>query len=133
MKMKKQFQRTITVLPVREIAESTAWYELALGLETVYLHEGTQAGEATNYAVLIRDDLEIHLILDEMPDKLSWMAAGTGYLYLRVANVDEMFAEVTSRGVWASRGIEMMTWGVRNFQLTDPSGNLISVEEERYE
>jgi uncharacterized glyoxalase superfamily protein PhnB len=125
--------RTITVLPVRDIAEACAWYELALELETIYLHEGIEEGEATNYAVLTRDDLEVHLILDEAPGEPSWTTAGTGYLYLRVRDVDEMFEEVASRGVSASRGIEMMSWGLRNFHLTDPSNNLISIEEERSE
>ena len=125
-----QLRRTITVLPVREIAEATAWYESAMGLKTLYLHEGRDETEVTNYAVLASDGLEIHLILDESPDKLSWMTAGIGYLYLRVADVDQMLAEVSGRGMSPTRGIEMMSWGLRNFQLTDPSGNLISVEEE---
>jgi len=60
-----QFLRTVTILPVRDIAEAAAWYERALGFETVYVHEGSTPDEATNFATLSRDGLCVSLILDE--------------------------------------------------------------------
>ena len=48
-----QFLRTIAVLPVSSIEQSAAWYERALGFQTVYLHESEHDDEPTNYAVHI--------------------------------------------------------------------------------
>ena len=128
----QQFLRTVTVLPVSDIVQSAAWYRLALGFETVYLHEGVDPGEVTNYAVLRRDDLFVHLILDEPPPcRQEWTVAGRGYLYLIVRDVDAVFEEVRLRGVSIARGLETENWGARGFNLTDPSGSAILVEQER--
>ena len=127
----QQFIRTVTVLPVSDITQACEWYQRALGLETVYLHEGVQEGEVTNYAVLERDGVQVHLILDEPPPyRASWTRAGTGYLYLKVRDVDATYKEVESAGVEIARGLETENWGARGFNLTDPSGNAVHVEQE---
>jgi uncharacterized glyoxalase superfamily protein PhnB len=128
----EQFLETIVVLPVSNIEESTAWYREVLAFETVYLHEGDEEGEATNYAILRREGAVVHLILDEGPaDQNAWTKAGTGYLYLIVRNVDEVWAEVQSRGVRILRDLQTENWGARAFNLADPSGNVIHVEQSR--
>lgn len=128
----RQFLRTGTVLPVRDIEQSAEWYGRALGFETVYLHEGVEPGEVTNYAVLCREELAVHLILDEPPPyEQAWTSAGTGYLYLIVLDVDAVFEEVQARGVPVARGPATENWGARGFDLTDPNGNTIHVEQER--
>jgi uncharacterized glyoxalase superfamily protein PhnB len=129
-----EFLRTITVLPVSDLQQATDWYRLALGLEVVYLHEGMQPGEATNYAILQRDGIEVHLILDEgLGEFASWSKAGSGYLYLKVHDVDAVFDEVQTSGGQISRGLQAESWGLRAFNLRDPSGNAIHVEEEQGE
>ena len=126
-----QFIRAITVLPVKDIAESTRWYEDSLGLRTCYLHEGSTEDEATNYAILARDGLEVHLVLDEPPPYgTSWTKAGTGYLYLKVQDIDSMYEEVCSRHVPVAGPLQTENWGARGFNLTDPSGNSIHIEQE---
>ncbi len=125
-----QFLRTITVLPVRDIAEATAWYERALGFDTVYLHDGSTPEEVTNFAILSRDGLNVYLILDEPPPYAApWTKAGVGRLHLVVRDVDAVFEEVTVAGVDIARGLETENWGARGFNLTDPSGNSIHIEQ----
>jgi uncharacterized glyoxalase superfamily protein PhnB len=120
----------IVVLPVDNIARATEWYGRVLGFETVYLHEGTKVGEVTNYAIMVRDGVAVHLILDEPPPHdRPWTKAGTGYLYLQVRNVDEVFAEVAAGGGKVRRGVQTESWGARSFNLTDPSGNDIHIEQ----
>lgn len=124
------FLDTVTVLPVRDIAESTAWYEQALAFETVYLHEGDESGEATNYAILRRGAVTMHLILDEPPPhRRAWTQAGTGYLYIIVGDVAAVYGELQSRKVEISRPLQTELWGARAFELMDPSGNAIHIEE----
>lgn len=126
-----QFLRTISVLPVADIQEAIDWYQRAMGFEAVYLHEGEHPGEATSYAILRREGLEVHLILDEDElDFASWSKAGSGYLYLKVRGVDAVFSEVRGRGAQIARGLRTENWGARGFNLRDPSGNAIHVEEE---
>jgi uncharacterized glyoxalase superfamily protein PhnB len=101
-----------------------------LGLETLYLHEGDDASEPVNYAVLRRGLFYVHLILDEPSHNLpAWTRAGVGHLYLMVRDADAVFAEVRSRGVDIARGIETEIWGARAFNLVDPSGNSIHIEQ----
>lgn len=124
--------RTITVLPVRNIEEATEWYREALGFITIYLHEGDEPEEATNYAILQRDEITFSLILDESPEHDSaWTKAGTGYLYLIVSDVESEYADVLSRGVEFTRKLQLENWGVKGFNLKDPSGNAIHIEQVR--
>ena len=126
----KQFVEAITVLPVDDIYKASEWYEKTLGLRTVYLHEGKDPGEVTNYAVMVREGIHVHLILDEPPPyDPPWTKSGTGYLYLKVENVDAMYSEVEATGVEFTRGIEKENWGARGFNLTDPSGNAVHIEQ----
>jgi len=125
-----QFVRTLTILPVRDIAEAAAWYERALGFQTVYLHEGASPEEATNFATLDRDGVHVSLILDEPPPYAApWTKAGVGHLHLVVRDVDAAFSEVEASGVAIARGLATENWGARGFDLTDPSGNSIHIEQ----
>lgn len=122
--------RALVVLPVDDIARATEWYRRVLGFETVYLHEGANAGEVTNYAIMVRDGVPVHLILDEpAPHSRPWTKAGTGYLYLQVRDVDRVFAEVAASGAQVTRGLQTENWGARGFNLADPSGNDVHVEQ----
>ena len=128
----KQLTRTIPVLPVRDIDASCHWYEKFLGLITRYKHEGDRIGERTNYAVLERDSVQVHLILDEPPPYAnSWTKAGSGYLYLRVQEVTSFHRDVQEAGCQLTSKLEAATWGAVGFELRDPDGNLIRVEQER--
>lgn len=125
-----QFLDSITVLPVTSVAESFRWYERALGFRTVYLHEGEDETEPTNYAILRRGRLPVHLILDEPPPhRRAWTRAGCGYLYLVVKDVHTIYEEVRSRGIEVARELQTEGWGARGFNLIDPSGNAIHIEE----
>jgi len=125
------FARTITVLPVHDIEIACEWYAEALGMATAYLHEGDHPDEVTNYAILVRDGVAVHLILDEpAPYGDTWTLAGTGYLYLKVRGVRSVFDSVRSKGIETTQDLEVAPWGASGFELRDPSGNLIRVEEE---
>jgi len=127
----KQFSRTISVLPVQSIETACRWYADVLGLEVVYRHEGKQEGEETNYAVMTRDSVQVHLILDEPPPYGdTWTQAGTGYLYLRVYDIRAMYADVQARGIGFEHALETAIWGAEGFEIRDPGGNLVRIEGE---
>src|SRR5690606_30012202 len=116
-----QFLKTTSILPVSDIYETLAWYEGTLGFRAVYIHGEGRRGEAedfANYAVLRRDAVEVHFILDE--DGPIWTRAGTGHLHLTVRDVDAAYADVRSRGVSIARELKLENWPARGFDLLDP-------------
>ena len=125
-----QFLKAQVVIPVSDIYETTAWYERVLGFETRYIHGSGKRGETedfANYAIIGRDLVEVHLIMDEGGP--AWTRSGTGYLYLRVGNVEAVYADVKSQDVAVSRELQRENWRARGFNLKDPSGNEVHIEQ----
>jgi uncharacterized glyoxalase superfamily protein PhnB len=125
-----QFLKAQVVIPVSDIYETTAWYERVLGFETRYIHGSGKRGETedfANYAIIGRDLVEVHLIMDEGGPV--WTRSGTGYLYLRVLNVEAVYADVKSQDVAVSRELQRENWPARGFNLKDPSGNEVHIEQ----
>ena len=84
-----------------------------------------------NYAIMVRDGVEVHPILDEPPlSAATWTKAGTGYLYLKVHDIERVYREVWSRGIEIENDLETASWGAKGFEIRDCSGNLIRIEEE---
>ncbi len=125
-----QFLKTTTILPVSDIYETIAWYEKALGFQSRYIHGSGRRGSAedfANYAIMNRDSVEVHFILDEGGPV--WTRAGTGHLGVTVRDVDAVFTEVHSRGVVIARNLQQENWPARGFDLKDPSGNAVHIEQ----
>jgi catechol 2,3-dioxygenase-like lactoylglutathione lyase family enzyme len=125
-----QFLKTTIILPVSDIYETTEWYERMLGFATHYIHGSGRRGEAENfgnYAIMGRDAVEVHFILDEGGP--TWTRAGTGHLGLTVRDVDAIYAEVKSRGIPIARQLQKENWPARGFTLKDPSGNDVHIEQ----
>lgn len=125
-----QFLKVQVVIPVSDIYETTAWYERALGFETRYIHGSGKRGETedfANYAIVGRDLVEVHFIMDE--GESIWTRSGTGYLCLGVANVEAAYADIKSHGVTVSRELQRENWPAYGFNLKDPSGNEIHIEQ----
>lgn len=123
-----QYLTAQLVLPVHDITQACDWYAHSLGFETVFVNRDDDDPEG-NYAILRRDSAVLHLIRDEPPRAHAWQTAGTGYLFLVVRGVQQVYQQVQSRGVQLTREMQTEAWGVPAFQLTDPSGNLILVAE----
>jgi uncharacterized glyoxalase superfamily protein PhnB len=125
-----QFLKATVVLPVSDIYDTTEWYQKALGFETLYIHGEGRRGEEeefANYAIMKRDAVQMHFIMDE--GGAVWTRSGTGYLYMTVRDVDAVYAEVKSRGIPIARGLQKENWPARGFNLRDPSGNDIHIEQ----
>ena len=128
--MKPQFVKTSIILPVRDIYDTTAWYEKTLGMQTQYIHGSGRRGESrefANFAIMSRDDVAVSFILDEGGPV--WTRAGTGYLSLTVRDVDSIYAEVKSRGVPIAEELAKLNWPARGFNIVDPSGNVVHIEQ----
>ena len=125
-----QFLKTTVILPVSDIDETLAWYANALGLQTRYVHGSGRRGEAeefANYAIMGRDAIEVHFILDEGGPV--WTRTGTSHLGLTVRDVDALYADLQARGVPVARVLQKENWPARGFDRKDPSGNEVHVEQ----
>ena len=113
---------TIPILASRDIAETTRFYE-RLGFGVVNLYE--DFGPA--YLVVRRDDVELHFVHSPDVDP----AESHGGCYLRVADAQAVHED------WERLGLDQMhpprdtPWGMREFFVVDPSGNLLRIGTPR--
>ena len=105
----------IPILASLDFAETTAFYE-KLGFRTL--------GVMADYAIVVRDGLEIHFW--KCDDR--HIAENTA-CYIRVSDVDRIYRELSA--VEAAPGrvgtLEDKPWGMREFAIWDPHGNLLRV------
>jgi catechol 2,3-dioxygenase-like lactoylglutathione lyase family enzyme len=107
----------IPTLPMSELRETQAFYE-RLGFHAAYWQM-----DPDQYLILRRDELEVHFFglpgLDPMEN-----FAGC---YLRVDDVEGMNDEFRESGLEGLAYVEETPWGMREFHLTDPNGNLLRI------
>lgn len=127
---------TIPALPVRDAAVATAFYRDRLGFAPVH--------EDTGFAVVRRDDAELHLW---QAGDLEWASradlaarpvhsgaesflAGTASCRIRVdAGIDDLYREFAGQQVlhYADRGAVRTTeYGSREFAVSDVDNNLLT-------
>lgn len=112
------------VLMARDVPRSIGFF-VALGFRTAFQDDPANP----RYAGLVRDDVEIHLQWNALPE-----TAGADdrpvYRFL-VTDVDALHAEFTTRAPSALASSETTPWhapantpwGTREFHVLDPSGN----------
>ena len=116
-------ESTIPILPARDLAETLAFYE-RLGFEPI----GPWA--SWQYLILRRGGFELHFFPKPDVDPLT-----TDFMcYLRLDDADALYAEWDAIGVEsdAATGSRLMPpqstdYGMREFALVDPNGNLLRV------
>jgi catechol 2,3-dioxygenase-like lactoylglutathione lyase family enzyme len=113
----------IPTLPMSELRETQSFYE-RLGFHTAYWQM-----DPDQYLILRRDELEVHFFglpgLDPMEN-----FAGC---YLRVGDVEGINDEFRESGLEGLAYVEEKPWGMREFHLTDPNGNLLRVGQPTYQ
>ena len=105
-------------LPVAEIGRSVDWYARALGFAAIY--------RDADFAILKRDGLTLHLWRCENAEIARWSSA-----YLHSPDVDALHA--TMLGAIDGGRIkapENRDWGMREFYIWDPDGNLLKFGQD---
>jgi catechol 2,3-dioxygenase-like lactoylglutathione lyase family enzyme len=110
------------ILPVDNVSRARRFYE-SLGFTAGYHHD--------RYEILRRGKLVVHL---EARDDLV-PAANTTSCYWRVADADALHREFASLGLPSEGALRLTApndepWGMREFTLKDPAGNLIRIGHE---
>lgn len=113
----------IPILPARDLVETRVFYE-RLGFEAAGWWPDTFGG----YAILRRGDLSMHFF--RFPE-LSPLE-NYGQCYWRVEDVDAFYREIQrtdlpDSGTPRLTALEDEPWGMREFAIVDPNGNLVRV------
>ena len=121
-------ERTVPVLPCRSIDEQAAFYA-ALGFETTFRRPGP-----TGYAAVRRGGIELHFFV------LRSLEPGDSFssCYVYVHDVDELYASfreglrsalgrIPTRGIPRVGALRHTAYGVRQFTVTDPGGNVLRI------
>ena len=106
-----------TVLVVREITESIAYYRDALGFAVTF-----QYGDPAFYACLCRDEVTIHLLAARQTQRLP----GNGGICVFVKDVDSVHAEIAARGAKVMKPPQDYGYGMRDFDVIDLDGNRLT-------
>jgi predicted enzyme related to lactoylglutathione lyase len=109
-------ERAIPVFEVDDIAAAVNFYRNVLGFA-----EGWSRGSPPTLVQIARDDIEVHL-----SRRSGSAVASCSFL---VQGVDAYFAEVRARGAKIVESIGDRASEMREFILTDPSGNVLSFAE----
>lgn len=111
----------IPILPSRSIAATLSFYRV-LGFE------GEAHEHSAEYAILSRGPIELHFFAHPELDPTSSCAG----CYLRVSDVADWHracsaAALPARGIPRLDRLEDKPWGLREFALIDPDGNLLRI------
>lgn len=113
----------VPTLPMRDINVTAETYR-QLGFRVVHRYEGE-----VPYLILRRGEIELHFfgMADLDP------ASSYGGCYVRTEDVDRLYAEFAAAKVGTLHPISLRPWGLREFALIDPDGNLLRVGAARAE
>ena len=109
------------ILAVRDLRTATDFYVNALGFRRDF------GDESDGWSWLSRDNVRVGL--GECTDALPANELGDhSYVaYVNVDDIDGLYAEFVSRGALIRIPPETKPWGMREFVLVDPSGNLLRI------
>jgi len=114
----------IPALPVRDIATATTFYAERFGFTLIHADTG--------FAVLVRDDVRLHLWAanDPLTPGAEPFLAGSASCRIAVSDIDNLYAEMLCSGVVHPNGpLADQPWGESDFTVLDQDNNCISFAE----
>jgi uncharacterized glyoxalase superfamily protein PhnB len=112
------------VLLVSDLDLAVAWYRDRLGFQCATY------GDPPNFATADRDEATILLALAEDAERIvpNWkIVDGTWNVYIRVDDVEAIYAEVQERGALLDYALYDTPYGFREFGVQDPDGHDIAI------
>jgi catechol 2,3-dioxygenase-like lactoylglutathione lyase family enzyme len=110
-----QIKSTVPVLASLDLKETLDFYTVRLGFKV--------CGEFEDYAIVSRDDAEIHFWKCE--DR--HIAENTS-CYVRTSGIQILYEEFTNRGLTLEQPV-IQPWRMRELYVIDPHGNLLKFGE----
>jgi hypothetical protein len=118
------YDLAIPILPSRSVINTLAFFK-QLGFD------GKIRGVGDSYAILTRGTLELHFFTHR---ELRPAESCAG-CYLRVLDVEAIYqafasANLPHKGIPRIDALEYKPWGMREFALVDPDGNLLRIGQK---
>jgi predicted enzyme related to lactoylglutathione lyase len=116
------FQRSTPVLKVADYARAKAFYTEKLGYSVV-----EEGGEPPQFGIFDRDTSVLFVNAWQggpTPVPGAWDA------YIHVAGVEAVHEELVAAGVEIIRPVEVTVYGMREFEIRDPDGNVLCLGED---
>lgn len=110
-----------SVFTVADVAPALRFYVEKLGF-TIHF----QMGEPATYAIVERDAVSLHL----MPKAQDPRGLGTSSIYVFVAGVDALHAELVARSCPIEVAPTDLSYGMRECSVRDPDGSRVTFGEE---
>ena len=107
------FKTVVPILYSRDVAAGVAYYTDILGFNGTF-----RWGDPLSFAGIIRDSVEIFFSGEGQGHPGTWIV-------IMVDNIDEYYDSIKSKGARTLRAPQTMEWGVREFLVEDPDGNII--------
>lgn len=114
--MKPKFESVTPRLPTRNVEESIDYYCNELGFQL-----GWKWGNPVTHANVCRDAISLDLMV--CPP-----AIGPALVYVQLTGIDAYYSELKQRNVEVSE-IGDRPYGMRDFEIVDPSGNRVAFGE----
>lgn len=108
-----------TTFHVSDLDASIAYYTTVLGFS-----ERFRFGD---YAGVEYEDIQIHL---SGPNATNKRLVGQGGIYIFCDDVDSFFSEVSAKGASIQGPPKNYEYGMRDFVIEDPDGNLLGIGQE---
>jgi len=110
------------VLPTTDLQTSVDWYTDKLGFSCTFTW-----GDPLDYAVL-NLDRKVHLHLTQSPDPVP--TVDQTVLYLFVHQITAYYHQLKEKGVPIDTPLETRDYGMKDFDIRDPSGHRICFGED---
>ena len=110
-----QFHSVSPFLATEDLPTNLAFYLDRLGFSLAW-----EWGEPTELAAVCRDEVELTLA-----SRADTKPGGISRLYLHIDGVDSYHAQLQSAGVAITVAIADRPYGMRDFSVTDPAGNVL--------
>jgi len=117
--MTVRFTDISPIFAVSDLNRGLAYYSEKLGFSVSW-----QWGDPPVRAGVSRDDLEIQLVADGR-----FAPEHPSYVYFLVRGVDAYYAFCSDRGAEIVMPLDDRPFGVRDFRVTDPNGNMLGFGE----
>jgi catechol 2,3-dioxygenase-like lactoylglutathione lyase family enzyme len=112
---------------VPDLSEAQKFYADAFGLEAQPMDEDTVMLRFADMAVFLH---KAAAAARPLPEILEEARKGAGQFAIIVDDVDEVCAEIASRGVQPLSGPANREWGMRTATFTDPAGHIWEIAQE---
>lgn len=116
MSQKELFSHAAPILAVTNVLEAAEYYRDKLGFTIEFLWQ-----DPPTYAVIRRGEgVSIHFTYHEVSKRPT-------VIYIFVYDVDKVYEEYQSKGVNITVPIADRDYQMRDFELTDPWGNILAI------